>query len=125
MSQMRVAIQKRERLIQAIKTAMKLQYQPQRLKAFAHNNKAMQSRFEDLELQNASIGKLKMHMSAFQDENEIQPCLDLEEQKRCIDEIIVNKEKWLQSQIANGEDLNEEENTAANQGLLQNNGSSR
>ena len=85
----------------------------------------MHSRFEDLELQNASIGKLKMHMSAFQDENEIQPCLDLEEQKRCIDEIIVNKEKWLQSQIANGEDLNEGENTAANQGLLQNNGSSR
>ena len=62
---------------------------------------------------------MKMLMSALEDENEIQIHLDHEQQKRRIDETFVNNEKRRESQIANGEDFDEEEYTAANQELLQ------
>ena len=117
--QRRYAIQKRERLIQAIKIGVKLKYQPHIPEAIADRNKAMQSRLEDLQQRNARIGMLKMLMSALEDENEIQNYLDLEEQKRCIDEIVVNNGKWRNSQLANGEDFNEEESTAECQTLQQ------
>ena len=106
--QRRYAIQKRERLIQAIKIGVKIKYQPDIPEAIADRNKAMQSRLEDLQQRNSRNGMLKT-LSALADENEIQNYLDLEEQKRCIDEIIVNNEKWRNSQFANGEDFNKEE----------------
>ena len=73
----------------------------------------MQSQFEELKQQNAIIGELQKLMSAHELEHETQNFLDLEERKLCIDETIVNKEKWLESQIASGEDTNEEEYTTA------------
>ena len=66
----------------------------------------MQSSFENLQHLNAGFGKLKMLMSALQDENAVQNILDLEEQKRCIYETIVTNEKWRESWITNEEDSN-------------------
>ena len=112
------SIQKRERLIQAIRNAVKLRYQPQLPEVFADGSKAMPSRFEHLQRQNTSIGKLKMLMSAIKNVNELQSYLNLEEDIRGIDESIFNNEKWRDSQIADGQDFNEEY-TAENQRLLQ------
>ena len=90
--QRRDAIQKQARLIHAIKLAVKLKYQPQIPQAFTDRNKGKQSRFKDVQERNARPGKLKKLMSVLEDKNEIQNYLDLEEQKRCIDEAVVNNE---------------------------------
>ena len=77
------AMNTRDRLLKAVENAIKLKYQPQIPDMFSAVNKAMQSRFVELQQQNASIGKVKMLMSALQDENQILNYLDLEEKKTC------------------------------------------
>ena len=65
------AINRRERLIKAVENAIKLKYQQQIPEIFSAVNKAIKSRFVDLQQQNSSIGRLIILMSAFQGENQI------------------------------------------------------
>ena len=58
-------------------------------------------------------------MSALQDEPKILNYLDLEEKKRSFDERMLNNEKLRDDKIARGEDVDEEDYTAACQELLQ------
>ena len=85
------AINRRERLVKAVENAIKFKYQPQIPEIFSAVNKAMQSRFVELQQQSSSIGKVRMLMSALQDENQILNYLDLEEKKRDVDEIFNRK----------------------------------
>ena len=57
-------INRRERLIKAVENAIKLKYRPQIPEIFTAVNKAIQSRFVELQQQNSSIGKLIKLMSA-------------------------------------------------------------
>ena len=111
--------QKRERLVQAVQNAMKVKYQPQIPEAFAYENKEMWSRFEELQQQNSSIGRLAILMSAMCDESEIQNYLDPEEKKRAVDETMVSNKKLRKEAIANGEDTNGDDYTSACQEMFQ------
>ena len=111
--------QKRERLIQAVQNAMKLKYQPQITKAFAQENRKMQSLLEGLQQRSTGIGRFKMLMSAMHDKNEIHTSLYQEEKKRAVDERMVSNERLRNDAIANGKNIDEEENEAACQELLQ------
>ena len=112
------AINRRERFIKAVVNAIKLKYQPQIPEIFSAVNKAIKSRFVELQQQNSSIGKLMILMSALQDETQILNYLDLEEKKRAIDERIVHNKKLSDERIGNGEDA-EADYAAACQELLQ------
>ena len=112
------AINRRDRLIKAVENAIKVKYQPQIPEMFSAANKAMQSRLVELEQQSARIGRVKILMSALQDENQILNYLDLDEKKRAIDKLIVSNEKLREDSIANGNDANEEDYAAACQELL-------
>ena len=58
-------------------------------------------------------------MSSLQDENQILKCLDLEQQKRSIDERMISNGKLCDDSIANGKNFDEEDYSAACQELLQ------
>ena len=113
------AINRRDRLIKAVENAIKVKYQPQIPEMFSAANKAMQSRLVELQHQCSSIGRVKILMSALQDENQILNYLDLDEKKRAIDKLMVSNEKLREDSIANGNDANEEDYAAACQELLQ------
>ena len=65
------AINKRDRLIKEIENTIIVKYQPQIHEMFSTVNKAMQSQFVELQQQNCSIGRVKILMSAVQDESPI------------------------------------------------------
>ena len=109
---------RRERLIKAVESAIKFKYQPQIPKIFSAVNKERKSRFVALQQQNSRIGRMIILMSALQDENQILKNLDLEEKKRAIDERIVHNEKLSDERIENGEDA-KADYAAACQELLQ------
>ena len=98
---------------------IKVKYQPQIPEMFSAANKAMQSRLVELQHQCSSIGRVKILMSALQDENQILNYLDLDEKKRAIDKLIVSNEKLREDSIANGKVVDEEDYAAACQELLQ------
>ena len=79
----------------------------------------MQSRLVELQQQSSSIGKVKILMSALQDENQILNYLDLDEKKRAIDKLMVRNEMLREDSIANGKVVDEEDYAAACQELLQ------
>ena len=72
------AMNRRERLIRAVENAIKFKYQPQTPEIFSAVNKERKSRFVELQKQNSRIGRMKIPMSALQDENQILNYLDLE-----------------------------------------------
>ena len=111
-------INRRERLFKAIQNAIKIKYQPQIPEMFSTVIQAMKIRFVELQRQDSNVGRLKILMSALQDENQILNYLDLEEKKRAIDEKIAHDEKVRDERIENGEDT-EEDYAAACQELLQ------
>ena len=113
------AINRRDRLIKAVENAIKVKYQPQIPEMFSAVNKAMKSRLVELQQRSSSIGRVKILMSALQDENQILNYLDLDERKRAIDELMVSNETLREETIENGKDANEEDNVAACQELLQ------
>ena len=113
------AINRRDRLIKAVENAIKVKYQPQIPKIFSTVNKEIQSQLVELQQQSASIGKVKILMSALQDENQILNYLDLDEKKRAIDKLIVSNEMLREDSIANGKVVDEEDYAAACQELLQ------
>ena len=114
------AINRREWLIKAVKNAIKFKYQPQIPEMFSAVNKAKQRRFVKLQQQNSRIGKVKNLMSALQDEKQIQNYLDNEEKEHAVDETMRSNEKLRNGKLANGEEVDEEENAAASQELLRN-----
>ena len=113
------AINRRDRLIKAIENAIKDKYQPQIPEIFSTVNKEMQSRLAELQQQSSTIGRVKILMSALQDENQILNCLELDEKKHAIDKLMVSNEKLREDSIANGNDANEGDYAAACQELLQ------
>ena len=113
------AINRRDRLIMAVENAIKVKYQPQIPEMFSAVNRAMQSRWVELQQQSSSVGRVKTLMSALQDGNHILNYLDLDEKKRAIDRLMVSNEKLREDSIANGNDANEEDYVAACQELLQ------
>ena len=113
------AINRRDRLIKAVENAIKVKYQLQIPEMFSAANKAMQSRLVELQHQCSSIGRVKILMSALQDENQILNYLDLDEKKRAIDKLMVSNEKLREDSIANGKVVDEEDYAAACQELLQ------
>ena len=113
------AINRRERLIEAIQNAIKVKYQSQVPEMFSTVIKAMQSRFVELQRQNFNTGRVILLMSALQDENQILNYLDLDEKKRSIDKLMVSNEKLREDSIANGKVVHEEDYAAACQELLQ------
>ena len=70
-------------------------------------------------MQSLSIGRVKILMSALQDENQILNYLDLDEKKRAIDKLMVSNKKLREDSIANGKVVDEEDYAAACQELLQ------
>ena len=113
------AINRRDRLIMAVEKAIKVKYQPQIPEMFSAVNRAIQSRWVELQQQSSSVGRVKTLMSALQDGNQILYYLDLDEKKRAIDRLMVSNEKLREDSIANGNDANEEDYVAACQELLQ------
>ena len=113
------AINRRERLIKAVENAIKVKYQPQIPEIFSTVNKEIQSRLVGLQQQSSSIGRVKILMSALQDENQILNYLDLDEKKRAIDKLMVSNEKLREDSIANGKVVDEEDYAAACHELLQ------
>ena len=113
------AINRRERLIKAVENAIKVKYQPQIPEIFSTVNKKIQSRLVGLQQQSSSIGRVKILMSALQDENQKLNYLDLDEKKRAIDKLMVSNEKLREDSIANGKVVDEEDYAAACQELLQ------
>ena len=103
------AIKRRDRLIKTVENAIKVKYQPQIPEMFSAANKAMQSQLVELQHQCSSIGRLKILMSALQDENQILNYLDLDEKKRAIDKLMVSNEKLREDSIANGKVVDKEE----------------
>ena len=79
----------------------------------------MKSRLVELQHQRSSIGRVKILMSALQDQNQILNYLDLDEKKRAIDKLMVSNEKLREDSIANGKVDDEEDYAAACQELLQ------
>ena len=113
------AINRRDRLIMAVENAIKVKYQPQIPEMFSAVNRAMQSRWVELQQQSSSVGMVKTLMSALQDGNQILNYLDLDEKKRAIDRLMVSNEKLREDSIANGKVVDEEDYAAACQELLQ------
>ena len=113
------AINRRDRLLKAVENAIKVEYQAQIPEIFSTVNKETQSRLVELQQQSSSIGRVKILMSALQDENQILNYLDLDEKKRSIDKLMLSNEKLREDSIENGEDANEEDYVAACQELLQ------
>ena len=113
------AINRRDRLIKAVENAIKVKYQPQIPEMFSAVNRAMQSRWVELQQQSSCIGRVKTMMSALQDGNQILNYLDLDEKKRAIDRLMVSNEKLREDSIANGKKVDEEDYAAACQELLQ------
>ena len=113
------AINRRDRLIKAVENAIKVKYQPQIPEVFSAANKAIQSQLVELQHQCSSIRRVKILMSALQDENQILIYLDLDEKKRAIDKLMFSNEKLREDSIANGNDANEEDYAAECQELLQ------
>ena len=113
------AINRRDRLIEAVGNAIKVKYQPQIPGKFSVVNRAMQSRWVELQQQSSSVRRVKTLMSALQGGNQILNYLDLDEKKRAIDRLMVSNEKLREDSIANGNDANEEDYVAACQELLQ------
>ena len=113
------AINRRDRLIKAVENAIKVKYQAQIPEIFSTVNKEIQSRLVELQQQNSSIGRVKILISALQDENQILNYLDLDEKKRAIDKLMVSNEKLWEDSIANGKVVDEEDYAAACQELLQ------
>ena len=112
-------INRRYRIINAVENAIKVKYQPQIPEMFSAANKAMLSRLVELQHQCSSIGRVKILMSALQDENQILNYLDLDKKKRAIDKLVVSNEKLREDSIANGKVVDEEDYGAACQELLQ------
>ena len=98
------AINRRDRLIKAVGNAIKVKYRSKIHEMFSAVNKAMQSRLVELQHQSSSIGRVKILMSALQDENQILNYLDLDEMKRVIDELMVTNENLRENSIENGQD---------------------
>ena len=71
------AINKRDQLIKAVENAVKVKYQPWIPEHFSALNKAMHGQFDEWQQQNSSIGRLKLLMTALQDEKQIVNYLDL------------------------------------------------
>ena len=113
------AINRRDRLIKAVENAIKVKYQAQIPEIFSTVDKEIQSRLVELQQQSSSIRRVKILMSALQDENQILNYLDLDEKKRAIDKLMVSNEKLREDSIENGKDANEEDYVAACQELLQ------
>ena len=113
------AINRRDRLIKGVQNAIKVKYQPQIPEIFSTVNKEMQSRLVELQQQSSSIGRVKILMSALQDENQILNYLDLDKKKRAIDERMISNEKFRADSIANGKNVDEEDYAAACKELLQ------
>ena len=113
------AINRRDRLIMAVENAIKVKYQSQIPEMFSAVNRAMQSRWVELQQQSSSVGRVKTLMSALQDGNQILNYLDLDEKKRAIDRLMVSNENLREDSTANGNDANEEDYVAACQELLQ------
>ena len=113
------AINRRDRVIMAVENAIKFKYQPQIPEMFSAVNRAMQSRWVELQQQSSSVGRVKTLMSALQDGNQILNYLDLDEKKRAIDRLMVSNEKLRDDSIANGKVVDEEDYAAACQELLQ------
>ena len=113
------AINRRDRLIKAVENAIKVKYQPQIPEIFSTVNKEMQSRLAELQQQSSSVGRVRMLMSALQDENQILNYLDLDEKKRAIDRLMDSNKKLREDSIADGKILDEEDYAAACQELLQ------
>ena len=113
------AINRGDRLIEAVGNAIKVKYQPQIPGKVSVVNRAMQSRWVELQQQSSSVRRVKTLMSALQDGNQILNYLDLDEKKRAIDRLMVSNEKLREDSIANGNDANEEDYVAACQELLQ------
>ena len=113
------AIKRSNRLIKAVENAIKVKYQPQIPEIFSKVNKEMQSRLVELQQQSSSIGRVKILMSALQDENQILNYLDLDEKKRAIDKLMVSNENLREDSIANGNVVDGEDYAAACQELLQ------
>ena len=111
---------RRNRLIKAVENAIKVKYQPQILEIFSTVNKEMQSRLVELQQQSSSTGRVKILMSALQDENQILNYLDIDEKKRAFDKLMVYNEKLREDSIANSKVVDEEEIAAACQEMLQN-----
>ena len=72
---------------------------------FTALNKAMQSLLVESQQQNFSMGRVKILMSALQDENQLVNYLDLEEEKGAIDERMGSNEKLRDDSITNEEDF--------------------
>ena len=113
------AINRRDRLIKAVENAIKVKYQPQIPEMFSAVNRAMESRWVELQLQRSSVGSVKTLMSALQDGNQVLNYLDLDEMKCAIDRLMVSNEMLREDSIANGNDANEEDYVAACRELLQ------
>ena len=113
------AINRRDRLIKAVENAIKVKYQPQIPDMFSAVNRAMQSRWVELQQQSSSVGRVTTLMSALQDGNQILNYLDFDEKKRSIDKLMVSNEKLREDSIANGKIVDEEDYAAACQELLQ------
>ena len=112
-------INSRDRLNKAVENAIKVKNQPQIPEMFSAVNKAIQSRWVELQQRNSSIGRVKILMSALQEENQMLNYLDLDDKKRAIDKLMVSNEKLREDSIANGNDANEGDYVAACQELLQ------
>ena len=113
------AINRRDRLIKAVENAIKVKYQPQIPEMFSAVNRAMQSRWVEIQQQSSSVGRVKTLMTTLQDGNQILNYLDLDEKKRAIDRLMVSNEKLREDSIANGKVVDEEDYVAACQELLQ------
>ena len=71
------AINKRDQLIKAVENAVKVKYQPWIPENFSALNKAKHGQLDEWQQQNSSIGRLKLLMTALQDEKQIVNYLDL------------------------------------------------
>ena len=81
-------------------------------------NRAIRRRYGELQQKNPSIGRVRSLMSAWHDKSEIKNYLDLEDQKRAVDEKMGSNEKLRDDKIKNGENVEEADYAAACQKLL-------
>ena len=110
------AIYRRERLNKTV--AIKAKCQPQIPEMFSAVNKAMQSQFVQLQQQNSSLGGVKILMSVLKGENQILNHSNLEDEKRVVEEKMMNNEKLCDDKIANREEVDDEDYAALCQELL-------
>ena len=81
-------------------------------------NRAMTTRYGELQQKIPSIGRVRSLMSAWHDKSEIKNYLDLEDEKRAVDEKMGSNEKLRDDKIKNGENVDEADYAAACQNLL-------